>query len=322
MENYLISIVIPVYNAEKYLRRCLDSVINQSYNHYEIILIDDGSSDNSGVICDEYASKDSRFMVIHKRNEGVSIARNIGIDHTKGEYITFLDADDYLEKCFFEKMIEYSMFPLVVCAYREFGCREMIKGPENDKEIIVARDIPILWNKSYSPYWLYIWGKLFRSTIIRRNKLLFDTEMRYLEDFCFVMKYISYIDRIYMTNNVLVNHLVESSKYTKYHMKFDELKIHIMKQDTCFTILEEKCGDQKFMLMRERIFNRHFFNFKNYIINDKAPFRIKCEEIMRYKSEEKSTPLHYVRKKGIKFELYYYMCRFIAYFIPHNWINN
>jgi len=90
----IISIIVPVYNAEKYLRRCIDSIIAQTFTDWECLLVDDGSTDESPNICDEYATKDSRIKVFHKVNEGVSSARNIGIDNAKGRFVTFVDADD------------------------------------------------------------------------------------------------------------------------------------------------------------------------------------------------------------------------------------
>lgn len=91
-----LSIIIPVYNVEKYLSKCLNSILRQTYQDYEIILIDDGSSDSSGIICDWYADKDSRIKVVHQPNKGVSCARNAGLELSKGEFITFIDADDEL----------------------------------------------------------------------------------------------------------------------------------------------------------------------------------------------------------------------------------
>ena len=98
-----ISIIVPVYKVEKYLERCLDSIIAQTFTDWECILIDDGSPDNSGKICDEYAKKDERFVVIHQENAGVSVARNAGLDIAKGEYITFVDSDDWVENSFLEE---------------------------------------------------------------------------------------------------------------------------------------------------------------------------------------------------------------------------
>ena len=105
-QDYLISIIIPVYNVEKYLRKCLDSIINQTYKKLEIILIDDGSTDNSGKICEEYAKKDDRIIVIHKENAGVSSARNRGIELANGKYIGFIDSDDWIEENMYETLYQ------------------------------------------------------------------------------------------------------------------------------------------------------------------------------------------------------------------------
>ena len=94
MENDLVSIVVPIYNVEKYLKKCIDSIINQTYKNIEIILVDDGSTDNCGKICDEYTKTDNRIVVIHKKNGGLSDARNAGLDIAKGKYIAFVDSDD------------------------------------------------------------------------------------------------------------------------------------------------------------------------------------------------------------------------------------
>lgn len=104
MEDKLISIIIPVYNVQNYLRECIDSVIAQTYKNLEIILVDDGSPDKSGEICDEYSKKDARIKVIHKENGGLSDARNVALDIAKGEYIGFIDSDDYVEKDMFETL--------------------------------------------------------------------------------------------------------------------------------------------------------------------------------------------------------------------------
>ena len=95
-QNPLISIIIPVYNVEDYIRPCLDSILAQTYTNFEAILVDDGSKDGSGRICDEYAEKDSRFIVVHKENGGVSSARNKGLEIAKGEWVLFCDSDDTL----------------------------------------------------------------------------------------------------------------------------------------------------------------------------------------------------------------------------------
>ena len=97
-----ISIIVPVYNVEKLLSKCVDSILNQNFKDFELLLIDDGSKDKSGLICEEYAKKDSRISVYHKTNGGLSSARNYGIEHALGEFITFIDSDDYVDKSMLE----------------------------------------------------------------------------------------------------------------------------------------------------------------------------------------------------------------------------
>ena len=116
--NYFVSVIIPVYNVEGYLNSCLDSVINQSYHNLEIVLVDDGSKDNSGTICDEYAQKDKRIIVIHKKNEGVAQARIDGFNRSSGELVTFIDSDDYVDLNYIEKLVspfEQNEIDLSIC---------------------------------------------------------------------------------------------------------------------------------------------------------------------------------------------------------------
>ena len=133
----LISIIIPVYNTEKYLPKCLDSMIAQTYHNWEAILVDDGSKDDSGKICDEYAAKDSRFKVVHKANEGVSIARLIAFNHCSGEYVTFVDSDDYVADTMIQVMTDYITkynVDMIVCKhYDVYG--EKIENKNGEKRI-------------------------------------------------------------------------------------------------------------------------------------------------------------------------------------------
>lgn len=115
----LISVIVPIYQVEAYLEECLDSILNQTYRQLEIILIDDGSTDRCGDICDRYASQDSRIKVIHQTNQGLSAARNAGMDMATGEFISFIDSDDYIDPHFYEKMVQgflnYPEAPIIVC---------------------------------------------------------------------------------------------------------------------------------------------------------------------------------------------------------------
>ena len=133
LEN-MISVIIPVYNVEKYLQRCVDSILNQTYRDLELVLVDDGSLDNSGLMCDAYAAQDPRVRVIHKENGGVSSARNAGLDAAKGDYITFVDSDDYIDACMYEKMMakaEMHNCDVVMCdCVKEFGDRSVVYSHE------------------------------------------------------------------------------------------------------------------------------------------------------------------------------------------------
>lgn len=121
-EDPLVSIIIPVYNTEQHLQKCLDSVINQTYHNIEIILIDDGSTDNSGKICDDYAKKDDRVKVYHQKNSGVSCARNLGLDVAQGEYISFIDSDDYIDCELLQQVVSkvrHQEFDIIIFGYNE-----------------------------------------------------------------------------------------------------------------------------------------------------------------------------------------------------------
>ena len=118
MKYKLVSIIVPVYNVEQYLRRCIESILSQTYHNFELILVDDGSTDSSGAICDEYALADERIHVIHKPNGGVSSARNAGIDTAKGEYILFVDSDDRVEPQHISNMIPSADEDLVRAGFK------------------------------------------------------------------------------------------------------------------------------------------------------------------------------------------------------------
>ena len=164
MKNDLISIIIPVYKVEKYLEKCIESVLKQTYTNLQIILVDDGSPDNCGKICDEYAKKDPRIEVIHKVNGGLSDARNVGIAKAKGKYIGFVDSDDYIKEDMYEILInlikEYDADVSICNLYDVIDGKEYIRNNENGiqeysrleilKEVLLDKNIQsYAWNKLY-----------------------------------------------------------------------------------------------------------------------------------------------------------------------------
>ena len=143
----LVTIVIPVYNVENYLNRCLSSIVNQSYHNLEILLIDDGSTDSSGAICDEWAMRDGRITVIHKDNEGAGAARNTGIEKASGEYICFFDSDDYIEpdtiECVYtrtkQEAADVTMYGFILLNSAGEKVGDVIPCP--DKEVYIGEEV-------------------------------------------------------------------------------------------------------------------------------------------------------------------------------------
>lgn len=158
----LVSVIIPVYNNEKYITRCINSVLSQTYRNIEVILIDDGSSDNSGLFCDEFSKKDNRIKVIHQKNQGVSVARNVGIVISKGKYIIFVDSDDYISPNLIEKCVESATDDTDIIMFdyiEDYGSKQINKELNNlyccNYESIIDG---IMWDKIPS----YPWNKFYK----------------------------------------------------------------------------------------------------------------------------------------------------------------
>lgn len=159
---YLFSIIVPVYKVEKFINRCIKSILKQSYKNFELILVDDGSPDRCGVICDEYALKDLRIKVVHQKNMGLSAARNTGIRMATGKYICFVDSDDYISEDYlleFAKEIDKNVSEIIICGYTEIKGKNKIERNFYDLDIdnirrsIVLRSwAPAAWNKCYKKY--------------------------------------------------------------------------------------------------------------------------------------------------------------------------
>jgi len=182
MKNKLISIVLPIYNVEKYLIDCIESVINQSYRNIEIILVDDGSSDRSGAICDEYKDKDSRIKVIHKENGGLSDARNSGLKISTGEYITFIDSDDCIGLNYIDilvKMIEKYDAEIAICNYNhveESFSFNHEKSTDNTSMIYEYNNIECIKNMylaNKQGLEFLAWGKLYSKKLFTENGIIY-----------------------------------------------------------------------------------------------------------------------------------------------------
>ncbi len=181
-----ISVIVPIYNIEKYVRHAVDSIIQQTYTNLEIILVDDGSTDGSGAICDEYAAKDSRIKVIHQKNGGLSLARNVGIDMATGDFLGFVDGDDYIEPEMYQRLYDAladNDAQISICRFRYVGAKE----ERNEKieicdEILSGKDI--LFKKrirKHSWGWGYAWNKLYKKEIF--DHLRYPVGKSYEDDF-------------------------------------------------------------------------------------------------------------------------------------------
>ena len=194
-----VSIIVPVYNAEKYLDRCIKSILNQTLREFELILIDDGSKDNSGIICDTYAVKDNRITVVHKQNGGPGAARNAGLEIAKGEYITFIDSDDYVDENFLLSAYEAAIakgYDLYICGLviETYEHCKIIETNENTAKVEKEYTAKTLMEDINVNYPLLCisgpWCKLYRSQIIKDKEIRFDTALSLGEDSCFVMQFL------------------------------------------------------------------------------------------------------------------------------------
>lgn len=208
----LISILIPVYNAEKYLRRCLDSILKQNYTNWECILINDGSTDNSGNICDEYVTLDKRFKVIHQSNKGVSSARNTGLNSLIGEWVTFVDSDDWVENNYlYELSSNINNADIIIC--------DSIIDEYKNKTVIKTFNIPKIKEEllqafpTHNHFLGTPWNKLFKTSIIKAHNLSFPLNIKYNEDLLFTFSYCYYSSSIGSVNSKIYhyNHLNDSS---------------------------------------------------------------------------------------------------------------
>ena len=193
----MISVIVPVYKAEPYLHRCIDSILAQSYTDFELLLVDDGSPDNSGAICDEYAGLDGRVRVFHKENGGVSSARNLGLDNAKGEYITFCDADDYVGEDWlivYNEAIKQNLDFAIQGIYyitNKGDIEKMSLIPYVGCNLNDKRNLIVCLMKQY--VFGYPVTKLFRRQIIEDNHIRFDEQSAFREDEQFFSKYLEFV---------------------------------------------------------------------------------------------------------------------------------
>lgn len=223
----LISIIVPVFNSENTINRCVDSILQQTFTDWELLLIDDGSTDRSGEICDQYAAKDKRIEIFHKENGGVSSARNVGLDHAKGEWITFVDADDWIVKDCLN--LDYSLFQedLIIFSYYynyeidnnlAFSMNNFAANGEIELHDFCQTFI-------HEGFFRTVWSKLFKRSLI--NNLRFDESVSIGEDHLFLLNYLCKIDACRFVDKPFYVHRAFDILFKKYQIEISK-SIYIM----------------------------------------------------------------------------------------------
>lgn len=274
----IVSIIVPVYNAENYLHKCIKSLLSQNFSDFEIILVNDGSKDSSGQICDDFARDDNRIKVIHKENGGVSSARNRGLDEACGKFIMFCDSDDFVKDEF--------CAPLINLAGDDENCLVLagiteINDQNTTKDDLCAKfaegETKTLTNKEFCD--LYIeqnlnskfllmnmpYNKLFSRSVIEKHNLRFDTNINYNEDFIFNLMYLDKVNTVKIHNKSIYNYYVDApgSLCKKYvpNMAF----VYRTKEDVLKKVIIDKATNQQDAL---KVWYTFVFNDTNRAINN------------------------------------------------------
>lgn len=257
-----VSVIVPVYNVEYCLSRCIDSILSQTFTDFELLLIDDGSKDNSGNICDEYKLKDDRIRVFHKENGGVSSARNWGIANSYGEHIAFIDSDDWVGVNYLEELMKFKAYDIVIGGNTfEGDCIGVDRFEYNriyfGNEIGKVLDTTLTDNKLRVP-----WAKLYKKAIIEDNNLFFDIHMKIAEDTVFVQQYLFHCKSLCFINSVAYFYYV-NKRFIKYKLTEEELLYSLKVTTSVFNTLSKKFSlkDDAYMNFIEYYFIDLYMNY-------------------------------------------------------------
>lgn len=287
----LVTIIVPVYNVEKYLNRCINSILCQTYTDIELLLIDDGSTDSSGSICEEYAIKDSRVHVFHKENGGVSKARNWGLNMARGEWITFVDSDDWVHKDFVKKRLDLALKDNAEITYCDveyvYATHNVYcKTAEQVDDRVSTVNSWILSRTTYSPI------ILAKKSLFEKHNLKYIEGLRFGEDFNLIIKLVMHANKVSHIKEALYyyNKQNEGSAMTKLHLCRDDLQfvytdlIESFKKEGIYKqciemiswcVLEYKLvcivkGEHSFKELRNFIPESHLFIFTNGFLDMKS----------------------------------------------------
>lgn len=246
----MISIVVPVYNVDKYLPKCIESLVNQTYLDIEIILVDDGSADTCGQICDEYAKRDSRIIVVHQKNQGVSVARNAGLACAKGEYIGFVDPDDWIDSEMYEGMLNAILCEqtdMVICGYDyydESGCiDEQRRYWVRPNEVISQKEVMSRFSDMPPTIRHGVVNKLFRRDLV--NNQQFKVGLHSSEDVLFLNEYVQKIKTAAVVHQPYYKNLVRQGSATHGGLNTKSLADSFVAHDRMYRDVIAKYPDLK-----------------------------------------------------------------------------
>ena len=240
----MISIIIPAYNAEQFIKNTINSILNQSYQDFEIVVVNDGSKDRTKEIVEELAKLDNRIHLISQKNQGVSAARNVAIEQAKGDFLTMVDADDTLPKNALRDMISLidDEVDMVIGSHNEIRIKS--KSIVQQRECFKAAEIPIRFLQIDPLIWSP-WAKLYRRSIIVENGLKFDSNISFGEDHLFIIDYIKYINKdVVVTDSIVYNYFfLRGGLCSKYYSNMHELQKYVL--DGIFSYSESVEGFPK-----------------------------------------------------------------------------
>ncbi len=254
--NELVSIIIPVFNVEKYISMCIQSVLLQTYKELQILLIDDGSFDMSGKICDKYAEIDPRIKVIHKKNEGVSVARNVGIEYAIGKYICFVDSDDYLTKMYVAELvsaIKNNNVEMAMCGHFRLQNGKLFpQGFEN--RILSKEDKKFYWYMCINLKGRFLWNKIYLTELIKENGIFFEKGIHPGEDTLFNLKYSFCVKKVKIIDTPLYVYVDSISSVMKRDLSrscFENYKRQIKPHEK---LMENNLSEKEKNCVQMRIF--------------------------------------------------------------------
>lgn len=281
-----VSVIIPIYNAEKFLHRCIDSIIAQTFINWELLLIDDGSKDSSGRICDEYVAKDERIHVFHKENGGVSSARNLGIDHAKGQYIVFVDSDDWVDNDYLECLLPESKEDLICCS---FEVEDSYK--RNNWNVLLADSYKTreALKKNLTRFaFCSVTCKSFKKSLIQAKNVRFNEKITQCEDGLFVFDYLSAIRCAVRTKSKCCYHYRWDSKernvYKCYPMEQSYLLLKLLTErlDAIRDIYQ--CPNAAY-LQHEMLCSQIYNIYRTIKVNESSLFKRISEYIKLLKND-------------------------------------